>query len=183
MLKFISLLKGPPGGWADIPPQTLVPIKSHSYKGYLSKLRDSLEALGIEMTPLMEEEAQDRMCLQLPEGWCRDPENPQPYESALKRLGRSLWKRLHDKARNLPLQLTEGDQTELKSWLSLWERAIPNYSRCNCQKNWVEARTSLQPVFDTGPGFLEWTIQAHDLVNLKLGKTTWAETQSLPLPG
>ncbi len=183
MLKFLTLAKGPPGGWVDIPPQTLTPLKSHSFGGLMKKLQGNLLAHGVELSPQWQEEAQDRMCLQLPDGWCHDPDNPRPYEGALQRLGRSLWKQLHDKAASLPLQLTEGDQVELKLWLSLWERAVPNFGGCACRKSWVEVRTSLPPVFDTGPGFLAWSYRAHDLVNLKLGKPTWAGTQGLLSPG
>lgn len=173
MLKFITLSKGPPGGWWDVPPQTLSYLKSHSFGGLMTMERMNLEAHGVELSPQWQEEAQDRMCLQLPEGWCHDPENPQPYESALKRLGRSLWKKLHQKAKELPLQLTEGDQGELREWLTLWERAVPNFSNCACRNNYLEIKSVMPPVFATGPEFLAWTVAVHSKVNEKLGKPPW----------
>jgi hypothetical protein len=173
MLKFLSLSKAPPGGWRDTHPQTLMPLVSHSFGGLMTKLRHNLEASGIELGPQWQEEAQDRMCLQLPEGWCHDPDDPQPYEGALKRLGRKLWKQLHDKAKSLPDHLSEEDQLELRLWLSLWERAIPNWSGCSCSKNWMEIRLRHPPSFDSGPEFAAWSVRVHDEVSLKLGKPLW----------
>jgi hypothetical protein len=173
MLRFISLAKGPPGGWKDTHPQTLLPLRSHSFRGLMEKLRKALEAYGVELTETWQEEAQERMCLELPEGWCHDPENPQPYESALKRLGRKLWKQLHDKGKSLPVQLTEADQLELRLWLSLWERAVPNWGGCACRKNYQEIRAAHPPDFSSGPAFLAWTQEVHSLVSLKLGKPLW----------
>lgn len=173
MLKFISLAKGPPGDWVDTPPQTLTPLKSHSFRGLMAKEKANLEAHGVELSPQWQEEAQDRMCLQLPEGWCHDPDNPQPYESALKRLGRSLWKQLHRKAKGLPLQLTEGDQGELREWLTLWERAVPNFSSCSCRNTYLEIKSLDQPTFGSGPDFYAWTVRVHNAVRKKLGQPLW----------
>lgn len=174
MLRFLSLSKGPPGGWRDTHPQTLLPLHSHSFGGLMRKLGKALEAYGVEASPQWQEEAQDRMCLEMPEGWCHDPENPQPYEGALKRLGRKLWKQLHDKAKSLPLQLTEGDQSELKKWLTLWERAIPNWGGCNCRRTYDEIRMELPPSFGSGPEFVRWSDAVHERVTAKLGKPKWA---------
>lgn len=59
------------------------------------------------------------------------------------------------------------DAAKAKQWYRAWKRRIPS-NGCGCQQKWKEL--GLQPDYSTAIAFFEWTVHAHNIVNVRLGK-------------
>ena len=171
MLKFNTTKMTPPGGWRYRQPSPAMEFSATTLSGLLRKVAS---ARGTGQPEGWERAVEDEMCLQLGrEDWCRDHDSPQPFRSALERLGRKLWKDLHAKAASLPGQLAEDQVEKLESWLSAWEEGIPSWGGCACKRHWLEVKARIPADFSSGGAFLQWTVAAHNAVNLRLGKPQW----------
>lgn len=84
--------------------------------------------------------------------------------------GRHAWKVLHGKI----------DPSE-KWYYETWIPLIPSQG-CNCNSQWSEITKYYPPDFRSPVKFHWWAINAHNLVNEKLGKPLWPNCESAITP-
>jgi len=77
-----------------------------------------------------------------------------------------MWKELHSHALN---DYVDARSTML--WLNVWSAKIPRYTRgCSCNEHWRKLIKTLPPDYSSKHAFFEWTVKAHNEVNIKLNK-------------
>lgn len=76
-------------------------------------------------------------------------------------LTRRLWAELHAYVCN--------DATAGEQWLDKWLRKVPNFG-CKCADHFREIMQRLPPDFSSPAAFHAWSIDAHNAVNIALGK-------------
>lgn len=54
-------------------------------------------------------------------------------------------------------------------WWKQWNDTIPNVN-CDCRRHWRELVEEFPPVFTSREAFFEWSVKAHNRVNVRLGK-------------
>lgn len=84
--------------------------------------------------------------------------------------GRHAWSVLHGK-------LDPSESWYYRQWVPL----IPSFG-CNCNAQWSEITKNFPPDFRNPVKFHWWAINAHNLVNEKLGKPTWPNCESAITP-
>lgn len=176
MLKFITTMITPPSpdrkGWKYVQAETQYVMSHLVFSELLKVIQRHRDAHELDLSEGWKERVEAEMCL-YNECECEDPENPQPYRSALEKEGRKLWKELHDMGASLPESLSAQQQSDLKAWLENWELRVPSWSGCSCRQHYYEEKAENPPTFDSGRAFEAWAISLHDKVNLRLGKPLW----------
>lgn len=177
MLKFLSTMITPPSddrkGWRYTQAETGVMLFSVQYEDLLVQIAKHRKAYDLDLSPGWKERVQAEMCL-YNQSECDDPENPQPYRSALEKEGRKLWGELHAKASSLPEEpLTTMEQAELAAWLASWESRIPSWGGCACREHYYDLKASVPPTFGSREAFADWSVIIHDQINARLGKPLW----------
>lgn len=84
-------------------------------------------------------------------------------------LGRSTWTLLHSLTATYPSHATQSQQTEMRTFLSLFSRLYPCWVCAEDFQAWM-AESSNRPRLEGRSEFGEWMCQAHNAVNRKLGK-------------
>lgn len=84
--------------------------------------------------------------------------------------GNHAWRTLHGKI----------DPSE-KWYYETWMPLIPSHG-CNCNAHWSEITQYLPPDFRSPVKFHWWAINAHNLVNERLGKPIWPNCESAITP-
>ena len=80
-----------------------------------------------------------------------------------------LWKELHERALNFE---GKSDYT----YLINFGKKIPRYTKgCKCKEFWDNWMKQNPPTFNK---YFEWTVKAHNRVNLKLGKPQFTVKQA-----
>jgi hypothetical protein len=178
MLKFITTMITPPSddrrGWKYVQQETRHVMTHLVFQDLLAVIKRHRDAHDLDLSPGWMQRVEAEMCL-YNNSECDDPENPQPYKSALEKEGRKLWKELHDKGASLPESLTFQQQEDLRGWLENWELRVPSWGGCACRDHYFEIKTRIPPTFDSGRAFERWTISLHDAVNERLGKPLWGQ--------
>jgi hypothetical protein len=82
--------------------------------------------------------------------------------------GPKMWAELHAR----PATYTGDAGAELQ-WLGAFARRIG----CGeCQKHWRELAERMPPDLASGVAYHRWTVDAHNAVNVRLGKPVWTPT-------
>lgn len=72
--------------------------------------------------------------------------------------GRAAWTALHSQQLGTP------------EWFAEWQQLIP--TGCGCQQGANDLLARCPPRYDSPEDWFAWTVQYHNLVNVKLGKPT-----------
>jgi hypothetical protein len=176
MLRFLSTMITPPSddrkGWRYVQPETGYTVRSMQFADLLVQVMKHRKAYDLDLSPGWQLRLEPEMCL-YNESECDDPENPQPYRSALEKEGRKLWGELHGKAQSLPEDLTVLEQEDLQSWLLAWESRIPSWGGCACRQHYYELKGSIPPAFGSREAFWSWSVEIHNAVRGRLGQPLW----------
>jgi len=175
MLRFKSKMTTPANrdglGWFYVQPQTQKEFHHHSFPALMGMIQNHRARNGLDLSPGWEKAVEDEMC-SYNNSESEDPDNPQPYESALVKHGRALWAELHayrqTHERWLPM--------EAEDFVRRWEARIPNFSSCACREHYHEIRANNPPAFGSYEEFHAWTIRLHNAVNVRLGKPMFEPT-------
>ena len=75
-----------------------------------------------------------------------------------------LWRELH-------LNALHYEGTDDSAFLTNFGRRIPRYTRgCLCREHWMIWNRQNPPTYTPAGAYFEWTVKAHNNVNIKLGK-------------
>jgi len=75
-----------------------------------------------------------------------------------------LWKELHTRA------ITNTGASDAE-YLASFRRRIPRYTTgCACQEFWINWIRACPPSYGPNNEYFNWTVKAHNAVNMKLGK-------------
>jgi hypothetical protein len=87
-------------------------------------------------------------------------------DTRAERLGPGLWARFHAR----PAAFTGNVVAEL-AWLDAFASRAP----CrDCRRHWRELVAKMPPDLTSASAYHRWTVDAHNAVNLRLGKPVWA---------
>jgi hypothetical protein len=87
----------------------------------------------------------------------------------LARIGRVMWRELHEYSSRYPTAPTEWDKTRAIRWLEGFGQRLPSQG-CGCQVKWRMLLQEHPPCLESRVHFWKWTVQMHGLVNEALGK-------------
>lgn len=98
--------------------------------------------------------------------------------------GRVMWTLLHAFALAYPETPSEQDKERAKFWMLIFSECVNDASvSCErCSKEWKDILTERKPDFSCKAAFYEWTIAAHDRVNVARGKAVFHPSISLKHP-
>jgi hypothetical protein len=83
-----------------------------------------------------------------------------------------LWKEIHVRALNFT-------STNDMDFLTNFAKKIPRFtSGCACREHWLSIVKANPPKFGSNGEYFEWTVNTHNLVNIKLGKPTYTVEQA-----
>lgn len=86
-----------------------------------------------------------------------------------------LWKELHKRA----LDFTGDNDMQ---YLLQFATRIPRYvTGCACKEHWASVVKSNPPKFGPNGEYFAWTVHCHNLVNQRLGKTTYTVEEAKKL--
>ncbi|KAL4938008.1 ERV/ALR sulfhydryl oxidase domain-containing protein [Aspergillus oleicola] len=86
-------------------------------------------------------------------------------------LGRSTWTLLHSLTATYPETATPTEQTEMRSFLTLFSKLYPCWVCADDFRNWMSEPSGVnQPKLGGRKEFGNWMCEAHNEVNRKLGK-------------
>lgn len=87
----------------------------------------------------------------------------------------SLWRELHMRA-------LKYEGTNDTHFITVWSGKIPRYTgfKCRCKEFWEKWRLLNPPTF-TKEKYFNWTVDAHNAVNKKLGKSTLTYDEALKI--
>ena len=76
-----------------------------------------------------------------------------------------MWSELHQHA----LNHTTGNDDSI--WLKQWSTKIPRYTKgCKCNEHWGKWLAFNKPDFSSAEKYFDWSVKAHNAVNIRLGK-------------
>lgn len=84
-------------------------------------------------------------------------------------LGRSTWTLLHTMTANYPERPSLTQQTEMKSFISLFGKFYPCWVCADDFRDWMKSGDN-EPKVSNREEFGRWMCEAHNAVNVKLGK-------------
>lgn len=85
----------------------------------------------------------------------------------VEELGRSSWTLLHTMAASYPDKANTQQQSDMGSFLKYFSRLYPCWVCANDFQKWMSKQP---PPLETREEFGNWMCQAHNVVNVKLGK-------------
>jgi hypothetical protein len=77
---------------------------------------------------------------------------------------RKHWSDLHT------FKLDPWNSTEAERWYRAWKIRIP-MTGCACNQHWAKIVSDIPPRFESQKEFFEWSVEAHNAVNQRLGKS------------
>lgn len=89
----------------------------------------------------------------------------------VEQLGRSSWTLLHTIAANYPELPSTSQQTETRQFMQLFGKVYPCWSCADDFRAWMEDGN--EPKVSSRQEFSQWLCQAHNAVNVKLGKKSF----------
>ena len=95
----------------------------------------------------------------------------------LANAGREHWRRLHA----FPFS-GDWDCSARCKWWADWQASIPNIG-CSCRKHWSELIATCPPDFSSPEAFFLWSVGAHNIVNVRLGKPIMPYAEAWQLYG
>ncbi|KAB8204371.1 ERV/ALR sulfhydryl oxidase domain-containing protein [Aspergillus parasiticus] len=99
---------------------------------------------------------------------------PQPRDDCppdVEALGRSTWTFLHSLTASYPVQATQEQQGEMRTFLKIFSRLYPCWVCADDFRNWMaEPSGRNEPRLKGRADFGTWMCEAHNEVNRKLGK-------------
>ncbi|EMC96012.1 hypothetical protein BAUCODRAFT_71192 [Baudoinia panamericana UAMH 10762] len=96
---------------------------------------------------------------------------PQDCPPDVEQLGRSSWTLLHSMAATYPERPTANQQTETKQFLTLFSRMYPCWVCADDFRTWMTQGN--EPRVSNRDEFGRWMCEAHNAVNVKLGKESF----------
>lgn len=87
----------------------------------------------------------------------------------VERLGRNTWTLLHTMTATYPPRPTAGEQSQARTFLSTFSRLYPCGHCADDFREWM-SRQENQPRVGSRDEFGRWMCEAHNAVNVKLGK-------------
>jgi len=86
--------------------------------------------------------------------------------------GKALWRCLHAYAWTFPESATSEDQARARAWLEWFSQAVDEASTqsCHCARHWRAICAAHPPNLRGAAEFFAWTVEAHNQVNVRLGK-------------
>lgn len=176
-------MTAPPGRWRFTEAKTQQEFMANTFEHLLEQIQAHRKAINVgsdrhgislDLEEGWKVRAEHEVCLYLPEGFCVDPDNPEPYRTELEKRGRQLWGELHEYARNFPEHPTSDEVKAAEKWFKVWRHQIPNWpGGCACQKHFSELLLEFPLVLDSGPAFYARTVEWHNRTNVRLGKPLW----------
>jgi hypothetical protein len=185
MLSLLSKMTAPPGRWPYLELATQQSFNANTFEHLLQQIKSHRKGVNmgfnrhgimLDLEEGWEQRVERDICLILPEGWCSDPDNPEPYRTELERQGRKCWEELHAYALGYPENPTTLQIQAAKEWFKRWRYSIPNFHKCNCQKHFEEILTNIPLNLESRDSFYQTTVQWHNAVNARLGKPQWPYT-------
>ncbi|BCS22276.1 flavin-linked sulfhydryl oxidase [Aspergillus puulaauensis] len=89
----------------------------------------------------------------------------------VEELGRSTWTLLHSLTATYPEKASQGEQSEMRSFLTLFSKLYPCWVCADDFRTWIaEPSGKNQPQLGGRKEFGNWMCEAHNEVNRKLGK-------------
>jgi Erv1 / Alr family len=155
----------PQGGWYHKVPETGVEFRSTDLTAIRNMVVRHRKAMKLPYEGDWQEQWLDLMCQQNPKCECHNNPNANGFEQPHIIEGRRLWIELHAKA----LAHREIPDPNISEWFAHWLQRVPNFGGCACRDNF---RQILQkcPVRLGQQEFYDWSVEAHNLVNVELGK-------------
>ncbi|KAL4926905.1 flavin-linked sulfhydryl oxidase [Aspergillus undulatus] len=99
------------------------------------------------------------------------PEHQRECPPDVEDLGRSTWTLLHSLTATYPETASSSEQSEMKSFLTLFSKLYPCWVCADDFRNWMsEPSGKNQPRLKGRKEFGNWMCEAHNEVNRKLGK-------------
>lgn len=89
----------------------------------------------------------------------------------VEQLGRSTWTLLHTMTAAYPEQPTLTQQSETKQFISLFGKMYPCWSCADDFRSWM--KDGNEPRVSNRDEFGRWMCEAHNAVNVKLGKSSF----------
>ena len=86
-------------------------------------------------------------------------------------LGRSTWTLLHTMTANYPEKPSIKEQVDMKQFIGLFSRFYPCWVCADDFRDWMKAGN--EPKVSNRNEFGKWMCEAHNAVNVKLGKNTF----------
>lgn len=84
--------------------------------------------------------------------------------------GPEIWKKLHS--------YKYINEKEAKEFFDTWQLMVPSFG-CSCKMDWTKIVNDLPPNFSSAKEFFKWGVEAHNRVNMKLGKPIFPYDQAL----
>jgi hypothetical protein len=79
-----------------------------------------------------------------------------------------MWAELHSRP-----AAYQGDQAAELAWLDTFAGRVP----CGeCRRHWREMVAKIPPDLSAAAAYWQWTVDAHNAVNVRLGKPMWTPT-------
>lgn len=97
---------------------------------------------------------------------------PKDCPPDVEQLGRSTWALLHTITANYPSQPSVTQQTETRQFLGLFSKIYPCWSCAEDFRNWMDEKGNA-PRVSSRDEFGRWMCEAHNAVNVKLGKKSF----------
>ncbi|CAG84863.1 DEHA2A12826p [Debaryomyces hansenii CBS767] len=92
---------------------------------------------------------------------------PKPCPPDVEEIGKSSWTLLHSIAATYPENPSNKEQSDLKQFMKLFGNFYPCWY---CRDDFVEYSQKSEPKVETQDAFGRWLCDAHNEVNVKLGK-------------
>jgi len=117
-----------------------------------------------------QERVWDGVCRQHPEIPCHDEaEGPLPE---LVKIGRALWKELHEYAQNYFDEPTPTQMASAERWFMEWRKKVPSFG-CACKEHLAEALRTVTMDYSSRTALYSSTVALHNAINRILGKAQW----------
>lgn len=101
-----------------------------------------------------------------------DDELPDDCPADVERLGRSTWTLLHTMTATYPTQPSPGEQMQTRTFLSTFSKMYPCGHCAEDFRDWMSKEENM-PRVQSREDFGRWMCEAHNAVNVKLGKSVF----------
>lgn len=97
-------------------------------------------------------------------------------DSEWLKLVHTLWRELHEFA----IVATDDQWAKREQWFDDWLSRVPQFG-CDCQLHFKDLIKGLPPDFGDRMAFVRWTVHAHNVVNVRLGKKQLSVNDALAM--
>lgn len=164
MLRPKSFQVTPPSKWRYTEQSTGVEFIDVSWDSLIQRIERHRIIHNIPMEDGWKDMIASEMCLNGVVKDCHDPERHEAHLEAIRSVGRSLWKELHEYTEKYPDKPELFQREMAYEWLARWSERVPSFG-CDCRNKWKEIIKKLPPDLSCRKAFVKWAIEAHNRVN------------------